>query len=159
MKKIKEGYTRLPNSVLQVLCFVVIRPEILRTCFAIFRLTFGWGTPERVLSYGYISLMTGLSMFHQWRAIKEALELNLIKRYNLRGESEANLKPIYVYSFNLEPKTWKIPIKTNIKHQVRLYQYFTSPKREKIVSPKQEIGISPKLERSIIDLLVDYQIK
>jgi len=161
MKKVKfkEGYTRLPNSVLQVLCSLKIRPEVLRTIFAIFRLTFGWGTPERVLSYGQITLMTGLALRNQWRAVKEALKLNLIKRYNLRGESESNLKPIYVYSFNLQPKTWKVRIETTVEHKIRLWNYVVSSQQRIYLSSKMRIPISSKMRISIKDILSDYPIK
>jgi len=149
IKKIRRGYTRLPNSVLQVLCFINLRPEVLRTFFAIYRLTFGWGIPERVLSYGQISLITGLLPRNQWRAVKKALELNLIKRYNIRVD-EPNLRPIYAYNLNLNAKSWKVPVVRNIQHEIRLFNYLSS---------KQRIPISSKLRSSIINILNDYPIK
>jgi len=159
MKRIREGYTRLPNSLLQVLCFVTLKPAVLKTFLSIYRLTLGWGIPERVLSYNNIGLMTGLRKADQYRAVKEALKLGIIKRYDIRAESEVKTeKPRYCYSAVPDAREWKVEVKNRPWHFVRLWKK-VSVIHQTYESVKQQTGKSVKQQTTTIDLLIDNQIK
>lgn len=109
-------YTKVENYLIHALCRVKVKPAVLQTVLALCRLTIGFHISERIISYGQFSRFTGFDRGYQARCVKKALEGNMITRYNIRGQVEANKTAKYCYSLNLDPLTWNVPMRLPAKH-------------------------------------------
>ncbi|MBA7541428.1 hypothetical protein ES705_33741 [subsurface metagenome] len=105
----KNHYTQIQNNLLHALMRCGdVSPGILQTVLLICRLTLGFHVFHTTkLSYGQMTWFTGFSRRNQRRYVRKALELNMITRFDTRGESETSKRPQYCYSLNLDPSlTW-----------------------------------------------------
>lgn len=109
-------YTKVENYLIHALCRVRISPSILQTVLAICRLTIGFHLESRHLTYEQITRITGFFRHHQFRYVKQALKFNMIIRFNARSELDLGKKPQYVYSLNLDPLTWNVPMRFPDRH-------------------------------------------
>lgn len=105
----ENHYTQIQNNLLHALMRCGdVNPGVLQTVLLICRLTLGFHVFHTTnLSYGQMTWFTGFSRRNQRRYVKRALELNMISRFDTRGESETSKRPQYCYSLNLDPAlTW-----------------------------------------------------
>jgi len=120
-------YTKVENYLIHALCRVQgtqktknARPGIslgiLQTVLAVCRLTIGFHIPSRALTYEQISRITGFTREKQGHYLRQALKLNMITRFDSRGESEIGRRPSYHYGVNLDPLTWDVPMRFPIRH-------------------------------------------
>jgi len=103
------GYTKIENYFLHGLARAKIKSTVLQTVLAIFRATIGYHLTERVLSYEQITRWTGFDRRGQIRYVQGALKKNLISRYQLNTNK-------FVYEVNLDPLTWKVPLRLPERH-------------------------------------------
>ena len=109
MIKLNENhYTQIQNNLLHALIRCSdVSPGVLQTVLLICRLTLGFHVFHTTnLSYGQMTWFTGFSRRNQIRYVQRALELNLINRFDARGESEKG-NPKYCYSLVLDMLTWE----------------------------------------------------
>lgn len=120
-------YTKVENYLIHALARVngtqkrkKARPGVnvgvLQTVLAVCRLTIGFHLTERRLTTEQVSRITGFTRKRQHEHLKRALKLNMISRYDSRGESEIHKKPRYVYSVNLDPLTWQVAMRFPTRH-------------------------------------------
>jgi len=109
-------YTKVENYLIHALCRVRVSPGVLQTVLAICRLTIGFHLESRHLRYEQITRITGFSRQHQFHYVKQALKFNMIERFNARSELDLGKKPQYVYSLNLDPLTWNVPMRFPDRH-------------------------------------------
>lgn len=126
-------YTKVENYLIHALCRVNgtkrkkkarktkktrqgVNLGILQTILAVCRLTIGFHIPERRLTIEQITRITGFTRQRQCKYLKQALKLNMISRYDSRGESEIHKKSRYVYLVNLDPLTWLVAIRFPARH-------------------------------------------
>lgn len=105
----ENHYTQIQNNLLHALMRCGdVSPGVLQTVLLICRLTLGFHVFHTTnLSYGQMTRFTGFYRPNQIRYVKRALELNMISRFDTRGESEKSKTPKYCYSLNLDPAlTW-----------------------------------------------------
>jgi len=105
----ENHYTQIQNNLLHALMRCGdVSPGVLQTVLLICRLTLGFHVFHTTnLSYGQMTWFTGFSRRNQRRYVKRALELNMISRFDTRGESEKSKIPKYCYSLILDPAlTW-----------------------------------------------------
>lgn len=123
----QSTYTKVENYLIHALCRVQgtqktknARPGIslgiLQTVLAVCRLTVGFHIPTRALTYEQISRITGFTREKQGVYVRQALKLNMIARFDSRGESEIGRRPSYHYAVNFDPLTWDVPMRFPIRH-------------------------------------------
>lgn len=109
-------YTKVENYLIHALCRVRVSPGILQTVLAICRLTIGFHLESRHLTYEQITRITGFQRRNQFRYVQRALKFNMITRFNAHSELDLGKKPQYVYSLNLDPLTWNVPMRFPSRH-------------------------------------------
>jgi len=120
-------YTKVENYLIHAFCRVNgtekrkkarqgMNLGILQTILAIYRLTVGFHITERNLTIEQITRLTGFTRKRQGKYLKQALKLNMITRYDSRGECEINKKPRYIYSLNFDPLSWYVNIRFPGRH-------------------------------------------
>lgn len=101
--KIKDNFTPIPNSILEVL----IRAKIGKTegdlVLFIIRDTYGWQRSTAQISNGRFSKFTGLSRPHVIRLLRVIRNKQIIKRF---GSGIKNLP--HIYSLNENFAEWKV---------------------------------------------------
>ena len=118
-----KGFTRVPNSILQVLISGELSKHELQTLAVILRLTIGFNREEAPISLGVIHNLTGIQTSRISAALNVLIEKNLIKRKSGTINSPNILS--LIYSDDLSKVTLN-PTKANISPKVRV-----SPKVEK----------------------------
>ncbi|MBA7544849.1 hypothetical protein ES705_37210 [subsurface metagenome] len=140
-------YTKVENYLIHALCRVGgtqkkknartgISLGILQTVLAICRLTVGFHIPTRALTYEQISRITGFTREKQGVYMRQALKLNMITRFDSRGESEIGRRPSYHYAVNFDPLTWDVPMRFPIRH-------FGAVKKEAKVETNKGLKLRP----------------
>ena len=98
-KILEDGFTPLPNEILEALCRINLSAYETRTLFAVWRKIYGWQKTEDLISVTQFQKMTSLKRQHQSRALKELEARKIITRI---GDGFVNM-----YRFNKDFTTWK----------------------------------------------------
>jgi len=123
----QDYYTKVQNYFLHALCRVFVKTGVMQTVLAIFRLTIGFHLTQRALTYEQMTRFTGYSRGYQGKLTREAIRLNMLECYVLDPKTRK-----YLYCVNLDPLTWKAPIRFPARH--------FAPGRKRKVSPTVDTG-------------------
>ena len=123
---------------------------IIQTILAVCRLTIGFHIPSRALTYEQISRITGFTREKQGYYLRQALKLNIITRFDSRGESEIGKRPSYHYAINFDALTWDVPMRFPIRH-------FGAVKKEERVETNKGLKLRP-IKDSKVETLIGLNI-
>ena len=117
MSQLEDGFTKMPNNLLEQLARIRISGEAMQVFWVILRKIYGFHKKSDKIALSQLSAATGLKRVTVCKAIKKLTELNLITK---KGNSMAN-----EYTVNEHFDTWK-------------------PLPKKVTLPKKVIGITKK---------------
>lgn len=84
---LKNGFTRIPNSILDALPQVGMNAAQHDICHILLRETYGWNRVERAISVGKIAQITGLSKRHISNELGELARRRIIVRFPRPGKT------------------------------------------------------------------------
>ncbi|MHB8084791.1 MAG: replication protein [Dehalococcoidia bacterium] len=95
MNELEAGYTKIPNDILEGLCFLRMPGEVRQIVDTVMRQTLGWNKDADRISLGQFKNKTGMHRSNVARAIKKAIDHNLIHKVETGN-----------YALNLNTDEW-----------------------------------------------------
>jgi phage replication O-like protein O len=107
--QVKDGFTPIPDKILDALARTRIPGEARQVLDAVIRKTCGWGKPSDKISLSQFMNMTGLSKVAICKGINKLLEMNIITK---KGNDL-----VTTYSIQKDYDNWRtLPKKVTSKH-------------------------------------------
>jgi phage replication O-like protein O len=127
--KIEDGFTKVPNSLLDKLCEHKIAGRQVKILMVVIRKTLGWHNDWARISQNEFARMTRIPRRNCFDLLKELIDKKIIKKgIPKNGDTKA-----VNYCVNLNYSEWKVSLKKRI-----------SSKKGTEVSLKKGIEVSPK---------------
>lgn len=98
--KPKDGYTRIPNKIIEALADIRISGEEMQCLWVILRKTNGWGKKEDMIALSQFVMMTGIKKPNIIRALKKLTSKKIIVVNNDNAKDKK-------YKLNKDLKKWR----------------------------------------------------
>ena len=96
----ENGFTKISNELMNAFCSFRIPGEVMQVVFVVIRKTYGYQKKDDYISYSQFTELTGMDRSNVKRALKKAVELNVI----IKDGS----KYINKYKFNKDYSKWGV---------------------------------------------------
>ncbi|MEA5001327.1 MAG: replication protein [Endomicrobiaceae bacterium] len=98
--QLENGYTKIANEILVNLANTNLSGQSFQMLMLIFRMTYGYGRRQTIISLDYFVEETGIAKTNALRCLKGLADQKIILREKTRFGT--------VYSFNKDPKKWQL---------------------------------------------------
>lgn len=106
-----DGFTRIPNELLEAFYRIKLRDEERRIWLMIARKTYGWNKKEAHIALSHFSVSTGIARSRISRGLQQLIKYNMIASHT-RGTSNIKL-----YSINKDYLTWCVVTPVVLGHK------------------------------------------